>query len=94
MVIPDQWRFAKIVPVHKKGSKQMIENYRPVSNLGSTYYNQILTSRQTKFKSRKTNNLKVGLYALSNRFYVLNDQIPLNLLGGGYEIFKSLVIII
>ena len=29
-VIPDQWRFMKIVPVHKKGNKQMIENYRPV----------------------------------------------------------------
>ena len=26
---------SKIVPVHKKGNKPMIENYRPVSNLCS-----------------------------------------------------------
>ena len=35
-VIPDQWRFVKIVPVHKKGSKQIIENYRLVENLCCT----------------------------------------------------------
>ena len=51
-------------------------------------FNQILTLRQSKFKSRKANTLKVGLNALSNRFYVLNDKIPLNWLGGGYETFK------
>ena len=33
--IPEQWRFAKIIPVHKKDSKQEIENYRPVANLCS-----------------------------------------------------------
>ena len=33
--IPDQWRLSKIVPVHKKGSKSEIENYRPVANLCS-----------------------------------------------------------
>ena len=35
MVIPEQWRFSKIIPVHEKGGKHMIENYRPVSNLCS-----------------------------------------------------------
>ena len=34
-IIPDQWHVAKIIPVHKKGSKSMIENYRPVANLCS-----------------------------------------------------------
>ena len=33
--IPEQWKFSKIVPVHKKGSKSEIENYRPVANLCS-----------------------------------------------------------
>ena len=33
--IPEQWRISKIVPVHKKGSKTVIENYRPVANLCS-----------------------------------------------------------
>ena len=33
--IPDQWRISKILPIHKKGSKNNIENYRPVANLCS-----------------------------------------------------------
>ena len=33
--IPEQWKFSKIVPVHKKGNKSEIENYRPVANLCS-----------------------------------------------------------
>ena len=32
----EQWRVSKIIPVHKKGSKQCIENYRPVANLCSS----------------------------------------------------------
>ena len=36
LTIPEQWRFSKIIPVHKKGSKCMVENYRPVANLCST----------------------------------------------------------
>ena len=31
--IPGQWLISKIIPVHKKGEKVMIENYRPVANL-------------------------------------------------------------
>ena len=33
--IPEQWLFSKIIPVHKKGNKSVIENYRPVANLCS-----------------------------------------------------------
>ena len=34
-IVPGQWLISKIIPVHKKGNKQMIENYRPVANLCS-----------------------------------------------------------
>ena len=34
--IPDQWRVSKIIPLHKKGSPNKVENYRPISNLCST----------------------------------------------------------
>ena len=33
--IPDQWKIAKIIPTFKKGSKTLIENYRPIANLCS-----------------------------------------------------------
>ena len=29
--IPSEWKLAHVVPVHKKGSKENIENYRPIS---------------------------------------------------------------
>ena len=32
-VYPDTWKKSKIVPVHKKGDKQIVNNYRPVSLL-------------------------------------------------------------
>ena len=32
-LFPDQWKKANVVPMHEKGDKQLIENYRPVSLL-------------------------------------------------------------
>ena len=29
--IPQEWKLANIVPVHKKGDKSLVENYRPIS---------------------------------------------------------------
>jgi hypothetical protein len=33
--IPKVWKIARIKPIHKKGDKHCIENYRPISNLNS-----------------------------------------------------------
>lgn len=29
--IPDDWKNGNVVPVHKKGSKENVENYKPIS---------------------------------------------------------------
>lgn len=34
-VFPDRWKLAYIIPVHKGGSRQRVENYRPISILSA-----------------------------------------------------------
>ena len=34
--LPEQWLISKIIPIHKKGPKNHVENYRPIANLCST----------------------------------------------------------
>lgn len=31
--VPEKWRTSRILPLHKKGDRKKIENYRPISNL-------------------------------------------------------------
>ena len=50
--------------------------------------NQILTTRQTNFMIMKTNNTKVGLNILTNRFHILNGLIPLSWLNFSLSTFK------
>lgn len=33
--MPEMWRLARVIPLHKKGNKNDINNYRPISNLCS-----------------------------------------------------------
>ena len=54
----------------------------------SLYWNQILTSRQSKFAILKTNVTKVGLNILANGLSALNSKIPLDWLSGSLDSFK------
>ena len=54
---PNKWKKANIVPIHKKGDKQLIQNYRPVSLLpicGKIFEKIIFNSL---FKYLENNNL-------------------------------------
>ena len=48
--IPDQWRQAKIIPTHKNGPKDNVENYRPISNLCtmSKVYEKLILEQMLK----------------------------------------------
>jgi exonuclease III len=50
-VIPDQWRTSRIIPLHKKGPKNKVENYRPISNLcaGSKVFERLILIKLTEF---------------------------------------------
>ena len=50
--IPEQWLISKTIPIHKKGPKQNIENYRPISNLCSTskIFEKIILKRIQKLE--------------------------------------------
>ena len=51
-------------------------------------FTQILTSRQITFMALNNNKLKVGLNALSNRFKILNNKIPLTWLNLSLDTYK------
>ena len=45
--IPEQWKTSRILPLHKKGQKKQMENYRPISNLcaGSKIFERLILQR-------------------------------------------------
>ena len=50
-VFPDKWKLAKVKPLHKKGDKQNIKNYRPISILlvFSNILEKLMFNRITAF---------------------------------------------
>ena len=33
--LPEKWKYSNVVPIHKKGKKYKVDNYRPISLLNS-----------------------------------------------------------
>ena len=57
--IPEQWRTARIIPLHKKGSQKDISNYRPISNLCtmSKFFEKLIL--QQLLNIAKANNVDI-----------------------------------
>ena len=51
--IPDQWSIAKVAPIHKKGLKCDIENYRPIANLcsSSKLFEKLILKRMSQIEN-------------------------------------------
>ena len=57
--IPEQWSISKIVPIFKKGSKNEIENYRPIANLCAMtkVYEQLIINRLREIEKNENCDL-------------------------------------
>ena len=102
MYYPDPMiSFANIHVMNQRATPELMLLYRLSIQLFKLYntnthslewvslnWNQILTSRQSKFKILKTNVKKVGLNILVNRLSALNSKIPLDWLNGSLDSFK------
>ena len=53
-IIPEQWKTARILPLHKKGKKNLVDNYRPISNLcaGSKVFERLILMRILEIKEQ------------------------------------------
>lgn len=85
--VPQIWKSAYITPVHKKGSKNEIINYRPISKLcivakvfERVVYDQVYTALKCTFSPSQHGFLK-GRSTVSN-LTLLNDYVTAGMDGG------------
>ena len=52
--VPEQWKTSRVIPLYKKGEKNKIENYRPISNLcsGSKVFERCILTRIVKIEEQ------------------------------------------
>ena len=57
--ILEQWKTSRILPLHKKGKKNQIENYRPISNLcaGSKVFEKLILMRILELDEQSESSL-------------------------------------
>ena len=58
-IIPKQWLISKTIPIHKKGPKSNIENYRPIANLCSVtkIFEKLILKRMQKLETLNNTDL-------------------------------------
>ena len=99
-----RFQYISFMAIHSmagRATPSMLTNYKLALMLHNIYnsenqsvewihlnLNQVFTSRQTCFHINRHNKLTVGMNALSNRLYYINDKIPFELLNKQYESYK------
>ena len=88
---PDNWKLVDVKPLHKKGAKNIISNYRPVANLSSLSlsFERLLFKHLYKFIAPKINSSQHGF--MKNRSttsqLLLHLKLLLDSLDIGEEVF-------
>ena len=84
-LFPGQWKKANVVPIHKKGDKQLIKNYRPVSLLPICGVFELLI-----FNSLFTYFIKSNLLSPYQSGLVPGDSCVQQLISTTHEIYNAL----
>ena len=82
--LPNDWKLANVVPIHKKGSKENIENYRPISltSLVMKIFERILKDELLSRTSHLLNSQQHGfLYSKSctTNMVLFSDNVVLSI---------------
>ena len=66
--IPNDWKTANVVPIYKKGSKNSVENYRPISltSLIMKIYEKVIAAELLKRVNSKINSRQHGFLPLKS----------------------------
>ena len=85
VLYPDEWNKSNVVPIHKKESKNLIKNYRPISLLPvfSKAFERII------FISLFNYFLENKLFTECQSSFLLGGSCILQLLSIAHEIYKS-----
>ena len=83
--IPHEWKKANVVPVHKKGNKQSLENYRPISLLPicSKIFERLIYNEMFTFFTEN------NLISPNQSGFRPGDSCVNQLLAIAHEIYKS-----
>ena len=70
-VIPDEWKLSKVTPIHKKGSRLSVENYRQVSLtiVACRILERIIRKHILQFLLKKPSNSKQSAWIFSSSVY-------------------------
>ncbi|KAJ3656121.1 hypothetical protein Zmor_015219 [Zophobas morio] len=95
---PGEWRVGQICPIHKKGNKEKVENYRGITFLNTAYklYEMVLNERLVTQMNEKSilpesqAGFRRGRGAMDN-VYILHHLIEKELLKEGGRVYTQFV---